>query len=75
MSTRRKNDARAAARASRNARYYRRKCNGELVVAVTIGAPILSFLERARWLNAADAHDASKVAAAIEALLETSARI
>jgi hypothetical protein len=63
------------AKAARNARYYRRKRDGTIVASVEVDGPILNFLEKARWLSARDAHDASKVAAAIKACLELSAKI
>jgi len=59
----------------RSARYRARRRQGQFCVSVEVDAAVLDLLERLRWLDARDSHDAKTVAEAIRCLLELSAKI
>jgi hypothetical protein len=66
--------AKAAARALRNARYYRSKRDGLMCVAVEVDAQVLSFILKLCWLTETGATSAEKIAEAIRDGLKLSAR-
>jgi hypothetical protein len=70
-----KKQAQAARNRERNRRHRERLRRGQLCVIVQIDGAILDYLQRTRWLNAHDAHDVSKIAQAIKACLELSAKV
>jgi hypothetical protein len=59
----------------RTERNARRKKNRRVCATVELGERELDFLVRNLWLREDEAHDAKRIAAAIEAMLRLSARI
>jgi hypothetical protein len=59
----------------RQRRLRARQARGEFCVMIEIGPDILSFLVRSRWLSEVDTGDLKKIAAAVGAMLSTSARV
>ena len=64
---------RTAQRRKRDARYRRRARESVMVVPIEVGAGVLDFLIRTRWLDELDAGDKHAIAAAIGAMLKASA--
>jgi hypothetical protein len=60
---------------ARQRTYRQRQRRHEFVAPVPVSEAALDFLARNRWLSERDSHDPKRVAAAIQSLLETSAKI
>ena len=56
-------------RIERNMRYRERKRKRVVCAIVEADEATIDFLQKSRWLSENDTHDASRIGAAIEALL------
>jgi hypothetical protein len=64
-----------AARAKRNRRHYLRRKQHKRCINLELGEAEISLLVRLNWIGERDAHNPTKIAAAVRFLIETSARV